>query len=385
MLRDFLEPHRGVLEVFEKNGFKAYFVGGCVRDALLKRQAKDIDITTDALPGEIKNLFVDNYDIGAKFGSITVDFNGNYYDITSMRTESGYTNFRHPEKLDFTNDIKLDLKRRDFTVNAMAYNFDEGCIDLFGGVTDLNKKSIRVVGRASKRFHEDALRMMRAVRFSCELGFTIEPSTLRAIGKNSRGIKYISMERIYSEFSRSVIGSYPQNLIYLKHTGLGNKIHPAFKSLNYHNIPIKKDYVLRLAHILRKKDTAMTLLEFLRADKNTVHNVIQVLEGISSIRDNSDYSIRRLVSVAGAANAQRVLILKGYEIDSYLKIIRSKDCTSLTDLAINGHDLINAGIASEGIDIRHILNILLDEVMKEPSKNTFDNLLPLAKKIKKQI
>lgn len=385
MISEFLEPHRGVLEVFEKNGFKSYFVGGCVRDALLDRSAKDIDITTDALPGEIESLFNNRYDIGAKFGSIIVEFNGAYYDITSMRTESGYANFRHPEKLEFTKDIKLDLKRRDFTVNAMAYNFNEGFIDLFGGVTDLNKKLIRVVGKAGRRFHEDALRMMRAVRFSCELGFAIEPATLRAINKNARGIKHISKERIYSEFNQAVTGSYPQNLKYLKNTNLGKKIHPAFKYLNYQNIPIQKDYILRLVHILGEKEIALTVLEFLKADKNTIHNVIHVLDGIAGIRDDSEYSIRRLISSAGAANAKRVLILKGFEIDSYTKILHENDCTSLADLAVNGHDLIKEGIAAEGIDIRRILNSLLDEVMKNPSLNTYDILLPLARKIKEQI
>lgn len=384
MLRNILEPHRGVLEVFEKNGFKAYFVGGCVRDALLDRPAKDIDITTEAKPEDIKKLFESYYDTGLKFGSLTVLFNGNYYDITTMRTESGYTNFRHPKKLDFTDDIKLDLKRRDFTVNAMAYNFNDGFIDLFGGVADLNKKSIRVVGGASERFHEDALRMMRAVRFSCELGFSIEPETLQAISKNSEGIKYISMERIYSEFSKAVVGLYPENLIYLKQTNLGNQIHPTFKILNYHNVPTQKDYILRLAHILKKKETAITLLDYLKAEKSTIHSVIKVLDGVAGIRENSDYTIRKLIYTAGAANAKRVLILKGFEIDSYLKIIKNKECTTLADLAVSGHDLIYEGIASEGIDVRHILQNLLDEVLKNPSSNSREILIPMAQRIKKQ-
>ena len=150
MLRKYLEPHRGVWDILKKNGFKAYFVGGCVRDALLSRSAKDIDIATDAKPEDIKELFENHYDKGAKFGSLTVDYNNNYYDITTLRTEDGYTNFRHPEIIEYTDDIKLDLKRRDFTVNAMAYNFDEGHIDLFGGVTDLNKKSNRIEELESK-------------------------------------------------------------------------------------------------------------------------------------------------------------------------------------------------------------------------------------------
>jgi len=382
MLSKYLEPHRGVWEVFKKNGFKAYFVGGCVRDALLSRKAKDIDIATDAKPDEIKNLFKDHYDIGSKFGSLIVDYDNKYYDITTLRTEDGYSDFRHPEILEYTDDIRVDLKRRDFTVNAMAYSFDEGHIDLFGGVTDLNKKSIKVVGEADRRFNEDALRMLRAIRFSCELGFSIEQGTLEAIRKDCKGIKYIAKERIYSEIKRAVSSNFPANMLYLKQTGLGKKIHPVFKSLNYTNIPKEKDYILRFSHILRKKDIAMTMLEFLKAEKITMHNVMRVLDGVGSSFGNSLYNIRKLISSVGAANAKRVLILKGMNIDRYEKILHEKDCTSLLDLAVNGNDLITTGIVNEGIDVRHVLNGLLDEVMKDPSKNKFEILLPMAREIK---
>ncbi|MCK5757886.1 MAG: hypothetical protein KAH14_02250 [Clostridiales bacterium] len=382
MLREYLEPHRGVWEVFKENGFKAYFVGGCVRDALLSRSAKDIDITTDANPDDIKRLFDNHYDIGEKFGSLIVDYNNSYYDITTLRTEDGYSNFRHPEILEYTSDIKLDLKRRDFTVNAMAFNFDEGHIDLFGGVTDLSKKSIKVVGDADKRFREDALRMLRAIRFSCELGFSIERGTLEAIKKDSRGIKYVSKERIYSEIKRAVSGDFLENIIYLKQTGLGKMIHPIFKSLNYNNIPKQKDYILRLSHILRKKDIAMTVLGYLKAEKVTLLNVIRVLDGVSAKFSNSLYKIRKLISSAGEANAKRVLILKEMNLEKYEKILKDKDCISLSDLAVDGNDLITTGIEYEGIDIRHILNKLLDEVMKDPSKNKFEILLPMARELK---
>ena len=382
MLREYLEPHRGVWEVFKENGFNAYFVGGCVRDALLSRSAKDIDIATDANPEDIKRLFDNHYDIGEEYGSIVVDYNNFYYDITTLRTEDGYLNFRHPEILEYTSDIKLDLKRRDFTVNAMAFSFDEGHIDLFSGVTDLNKKSIRVVGEADKRFKEDALRMLRAIRFSCELGFSIEQGTLEAIKKDSKGIMYISKERIYQEIKHAVSGDYPANILYLKQTGIGKKIHPVFKSLNYHNVPKEKDYILRLSHILRKKDIAMTTLSYLKVDKVTIQNVMHVLDGISSSFNNSSYNIRKLISSIGEANTKRVLILKKMDLERYKKILKDKDCTSLADLALNGNDLITTGIVKEGIDVRHLLNKLLNEVMKDPSKNKFEILLPLARELK---
>ena len=385
MLKKTLMPHKGVLDVFRENGYKAYFVGGCVRDALLGRTAKDIDIATDAMPEDVKNLFENNYDAGLKFGSITVSFNDYYYDITTFRMESGYSNLRHPDNLDFTKDIKLDLKRRDFSVNAMAFNFDEGHIDLFNGVTDLNKKVIRAVGDPNIRFREDALRMMRAVRFACELGFTIVPDTLKAIEKNSQGIKFISKERIYAEFSRSVSSNYPEKLNYLRHSGLGKKIHPMFKTFDYHNIPRDHDLILRLAYIIKRKETAINVLEFLKADKFTIYNVLQVLEERGKIAENSKYCTRKLIANIGIANAKRVLILKGYDISLYMDIIKDKDCTSLADMALDGTDLITTDVVKEGIDVRHILNRLLDEVMKDPSKNRFEILLPLARQIKKEL
>ncbi|MCD6323454.1 MAG: CCA tRNA nucleotidyltransferase, partial [Clostridiales bacterium] len=241
---------------------------------------------------------------------------------------------------------------------------------------------IRVVGEADKRFKEDALRMLRAIRFSCELGFSIEQGTLEAIKKDSKGIMYISKERIYQEIKHAVSGDYPANILYLKQTGIGKKIHPVFKSLNYHNVPKEKDYILRLSHILRKKDIAMTTLSYLKADKVTIQNVMRVLDGISSSFNNSSYNIRKLISSIGEANTKRVLILKKMDLERYKKILKDKDCTSLADLALNGNDLITTGIVKEGIDVRHLLNKLLNEVMKDPSKNKFEILLPLARELK---
>jgi tRNA nucleotidyltransferase (CCA-adding enzyme) len=378
-------PHKKVWDVFREKGYKAYFVGGCVRDALIGRTAKDIDIATNAMPEDVKNIFEINYDTGLKFGSVTVLYEGNYYDITTLRAENGYSDSRHPDFLEYTDDIKLDLKRRDFTVNAMAFCFDEGHIDLFGGVTDLNKKSIKAVGDPDIRFREDALRMLRAVRFACELGFDIEPATLRAVEKNAKGIRQISKERIYSEFSRAVASRHPEKIHYLRSTGLGKKIHPMFRSLRYNNIPKDNDLISRMAYIMKQKETAIGILEFLKADKKTLFSVLKVLEGRSRISDDSKYCIRKLISEVGEANAKRVLILKGYDLGLYHEILRDNDCTSIADLIIDGSDLITTGIAKEGIDIRHILNRLLDEVMKDPAKNRFEVLLPIARQIKKEI
>lgn len=383
MLRERLSPHRGVWEVFKKNGYEAYFVGGCVRDALLGRKAKDIDIATDARPEAVKKIFANNFDSGLKFGSVTIEYNEYYYDVTTFRVESNYSDYRRPEIINFTKDIKSDLQRRDFTVNAMAYNFESGHIDLFSGITDLNKKIIRAVGKPSKRFREDALRMVRAVRFACELGFNIESKTLKAIKKNANAIKFISKERIYTEFKRAVNSNHPEKLSYFKNTGLGKRIHSEFKNMCFSEIPRTNDYILRLVHICRRKDIAMKALEFLKAEKSTIYNVLSVLKGLGQLGVNTKYEIRKLISEAGEANAKRVLILKNIDFGIYNDIIEKKDCTSLRFLHINGTDLIVNKIATEGIQIRQILAGLLDEVMREPEKNNYDTLLEMSLILKK--
>ncbi|MFO7612942.1 MAG: hypothetical protein R6W99_10790 [Clostridia bacterium] len=385
MIREYLIPHKGVWEVFGNNGHEAYFVGGCVRDALLGRKAKDIDIATDAKPEAVKKMFREHFDTGLKYGSITVEYEGYYYDVTTYRSESGYSDMRRPDRLEFSKEIEPDLHRRDFTVNAMAYNFDKGHIDLFDGVADLNKKIIKAVGEPSVRFCEDALRMMRAVRFACELDFTIEPKTLSAIRRNRKGIKYISKERIYAELKRAVVSKAPERLEYLGTTSLGNAIHPGFRHLAYTDMPASTDLILRLAHILRRREMALELLGFLKAEKNTLANVITVIRGMNEFGTGSEYEVRKLISSAGEANAKRVLILKGKGLDLYNEIIRNEDCTSLKDLAINGSVLIARGIASEGLEVRRILNVLLDEVMKDPKKNNFDTLIALSYDAMKKI
>ncbi|MBN2558723.1 MAG: hypothetical protein JXB33_08225 [Clostridia bacterium] len=385
MIREYLVPHKGVWEVFGNNGHEAYFVGGCVRDALIGRKAKDIDIATDAKPEAVKKMFPGNFDTGLKYGSITVEYDGHYYDVTTYRSESGYSDMRRPDRLEFSREIEPDLHRRDFTVNAMAYNFDKGHIDLFGGVTDLNKKIIRAVGKPSVRFREDALRMMRAVRFACELDFTIEPKTLGAIRRNRNGIKYISKERIYAELKRAVVSKAPERLEYLRTTSLGHAIHPGFRHLAYTGMPASADLILRLAHMLRRRETALEVLGFLKAEKSTLANVLAVIRGMNESRTDSKYEVRKLISTAGEANAKRVIMLKGTGLDLYNEILRDEDCTSLKDLAINGSVLITRGIATEGLEVRQILNVLLDEVMKDPSKNNFDKLIALSYDARKRI
>lgn len=197
-----------VLRTLEDAGFEAYFVGGSVRDVLLHRHVHDVDITTSAYPEEVKELFDKSIDTGIKHGTITVLYGGESYEITTFRTESGYQDFRRPDHVTFVQNLDEDLKRRDFTINALAMDMHGDIVDLFNGIEDLKNHIIRAVGNPEKRFHEDALRMMRAVRFMSQLEFKLEEKTEQAIKDNHELLKKISVERIREEFVKMGLGPF---------------------------------------------------------------------------------------------------------------------------------------------------------------------------------
>ena len=195
-----------ILKIFNQNGYEAYFVGGCVRDYLLGEEFSDIDITTNALPEEVKKIFRKSIDTGIQHGTVTILVNGEGYEVTTFRTEDEYTNHRSPEKIEFVSDLKEDLDRRDFTINAMALDSNGVLFDYHNGEKDLSSGAIRTVNNPNERFYEDALRMLRAFRFSSKLGFEIEYDTLEAIKKNAELIKFVSIERIVNEFKKLLSG-----------------------------------------------------------------------------------------------------------------------------------------------------------------------------------
>lgn len=197
-----------VLQTLEDAGFEAYFVGGSVRDVLLHRHVHDVDITTSAYPEEVKELFDKSIDTGIKHGTVTVLYGGESYEITTFRTESGYQDFRRPDHVTFVQNLDEDLKRRDFTINALAMDMHGDIVDLFNGIEDLKNHIIRAVGNPEKRFHEDALRMMRAVRFMSQLEFKLEEKTEQAINDNHELLKKISVERIREEFVKMGLGPF---------------------------------------------------------------------------------------------------------------------------------------------------------------------------------
>ena len=195
-----------ILKIFNKNGYEAYFVGGCVRDYLLGEEFSDIDITTNALPEEVKKIFRKSIDTGIQHGTVTILVNGEGYEVTTFRTEDEYTNHRAPEKVEFVSNLREDLDRRDFTINAMALDSNGVLFDYHNGEKDLSSGVIRTVNNPNERFYEDALRMLRAFRFSSKLGFEIEYETLEAIKKNAELIKFVSIERIVNEFKKLFSG-----------------------------------------------------------------------------------------------------------------------------------------------------------------------------------
>ena len=211
---------KNIISKLEQNGHEAYAVGGCVRDCILGKTPKDWDITTSAKPEEIKSLFKKTVDTGIQHGTVTIIENHTGYEVTTYRLDGKYSDGRHPESVEFTPDLKEDLKRRDFTINAMAYNDENGLVDEFCGQEDLKNGIIRCVGDPAKRFEEDALRMMRAVRFSARFGFDIESKTKQAIVDLAPTLDRISMERIREEFIGVITSPNPSKIHELYHMGL---------------------------------------------------------------------------------------------------------------------------------------------------------------------
>lgn len=217
-----------IIEALQQQGFEAYAVGGCVRDMVLGRKPEDWDITTSATPFEVKKIFRRTIDTGIQHGTVTILLDKDHFEVTTYRLDGIYEDNRHPKEVSFTSSLTEDLKRRDFTINAMAYNKKEGFIDLFHGMEDLREGLIRCVGSATERFEEDALRILRAVRFSAQLGFNIEEITMEAVKLNAARLKVISAERIRIELTKLLISDHPERLWVLYETGITRVILPEF-------------------------------------------------------------------------------------------------------------------------------------------------------------
>lgn len=220
-----------IIDILENNGYEAFAVGGCVRDTILNRNPQDWDITTSALPHQVKELFHKTLDTGLQHGTVTVRIQGEGYEVTTYRIDGEYNDSRHPDSVEFTSNLIEDLKRRDFTINAMAYNPREGLVDAFDGISDIENKLIRCVGNPEERFDEDALRILRAVRFSAQLGFDIDDNTMKAISKLSHTLENISTERIHSELEKLILSDNPDKLITAYNAGITKIVLPEFDKM----------------------------------------------------------------------------------------------------------------------------------------------------------
>ena len=346
-----------VLKKINEAGFEAYFVGGSVRDLLLKRHIHDVDIATSAYPQEIKQIFQKTIDTGIQHGTVTVLFGGESYEITTFRTESGYQDFRRPDHVTFVQNLSEDLKRRDFTINALAMDVFGNIIDHFDGLKDLHNRLIRAVGKAENRFHEDALRMMRAVRFMAQLQFRLEPETEQAISDNHELLSKISVERIRDEFVKMGIapGSQKAFQIFLD-TKLSEEV-PDFRGkkenlalypqLNFS--PTNEANLWALMIILLKLPND-EIAHFMRMWKNSnamerqVADIVSFFDLISS-HAPSNYDLYKagfntIASTIDLAHIVGQPVNGSALIDSYeaLPIKKSQD------LVINGNFLLKNGV-----------------------------------------
>lgn len=266
------EKVQSIIHTLMANGYEAYAVGGCVRDSLLGRIPEDWDITTNAKPEELKALFSYTIDTGIEHGTVTVMMDHEGFEVTTYRIDGIYEDYRHPKQVEFTSNLREDQRRRDFTINALAYNPTEGIIDSFGGMEDLDRHIIRCVGDANERFTEDALRILRAIRFSAQLHFDIEEQTLSAIAGHAQRLRNISAERIRTELTKLLLSDHPERILTAYETGLTAVFLPEFDQMmqttqeNPHHVydvgthcvmalcHLTKD---RFSHYSRKEQTAL--------------------------------------------------------------------------------------------------------------------------------
>ena len=376
-------------------GYEAYAVGGCVRDTLLGRTPEDWDVTTSARPEAVKAIFERTVDTGLQHGTVTVLKNRKGYEVTTYRIDGEYHDGRHPDSVEFTPNLLEDLKRRDFTINAMAYSHETGIVDEFGGMEDLKAGIVRCVGRPEDRFTEDALRLLRALRFSAQLGFEIEESTYAAIKTIAPNLAKVSKERVQAELTKLLLSAHPERILLLKETGLSAQIVPGFDAVfapalfsKLSRLPAEKS--LRWAGFLLCQSTkqAEAVLKGLKMDNETIGNVSRMIEGAKETLPLEKPAVRRAMSrytpyqLEGALKLKELMGSPDAEEIRRLReeIIRDGDCVSLKDLAVKGRDLLEAGV-ERGPMVGEILNHLFDLVLLHPEKNDRELLLKEVRRL----
>lgn len=454
-----------IIRRLEKNGYEGYAVGGCVRDQILGREPGDWDITTSARPEEVKRIFHKTIDTGIVHGTVTVMIEGEGFEVTTFRLDGDYLDHRHPASVEYTPDLREDLKRRDFTINAMAYNPKTGIVDLFGGMEDIRKRCIRCVGEPKERFDEDALRMLRGVRFAGQLGFEVEDATLQAITELSYTIDKVSSERIRVELTKLLLSNEPGKLMLAEKTGLCKVFFPEFSKMvqtgqnNPHHCYHVGEHCIRAVtyvqelykraetdwlpglnpyegqfstskvntilvyaallhdvgkavrkttgedgtdhfygHDIAGSEMAKEILRRLHFDNDTIAMVSKLVRYHERRYDGKKKTLRRLVSQVGKEAMPYLFLLQEADICAqsnyereiklirleearkmYVELLASGEAVAVSELAINGKDLIQLGVRP-GPQIGEMLRTLLETVIENPEKNNKRTLLTEAQK-----
>nr|WP_295278094.1 CCA tRNA nucleotidyltransferase [uncultured Blautia sp.] len=427
-----------IINTLEDAGFEAYAVGGCVRDALLGRKPNDWDITTSAKPEQVKALFRRTVDTGIAHGTVTVLLDKDGFEVTTYRVDGEYEDGRHPKEVSFTASLEEDLKRRDFTINAMAYNSRKGLVDLFEGQKDLENKVIRCVGDPLERFTEDALRIMRAVRFSAQLGFSLEKETRKALLVLAPNLKHVSAERIQVELVKLLVSPHPDYLRIAYEAGVTKEFLPEFdrcmetpqntphhcytvgEHILHSLLCVREDKVLRLTmllhdiakpvvrktdengrdhfktHALEGEKMAKTILRRLKFDNDTIAKVTRLVRWHDLRPTPAPADVRKAVNVIGEdlfpmwmevqwADNMAKSDYRGEEKiarqtgvrKTWEEIVKKGECVSMKGLAVTGSDLIAAGM-KPGKEMGNVLHRLLDAVLENPELNEKEKLLSMA-------
>lgn len=429
------EKVKKIISTLQEHGHDAYAVGGCVRDSLLGREPEDWDITTSAKPSQVKALFSRTFDTGIEHGTITVFLGKEGFEVTTYRIDGEYEDFRHPKEVTFTASLQEDLQRRDFTINAMAYNDPEGLIDIFGGIRDLERGVIRCVGEARERFSEDALRILRGVRFAAQLEFEIEKATREGMRSLAPALQNISAERIQVELVKLLISKRPEMMGEAYELGITRQFLPEFDRLmsttqetphHMYNVGehtlyamknVRPDKILRLTmlmhdmgkpalktvdqngrahfkkHAFESEKITKQVLKRLKFDNDTLHKVARLVRyhdyrmpaqakavrrAMSKIGEDifSEYmEVRRADVLAQSLYKRDEKIRNLDEIEElYRQITAVGQCVSLKSLAVDGKDLIEAGM-QPGKELGEKLDELLQLVIDHPELNTKEELL----------
>ena len=371
-----------ILQTLEQHGHQAYLVGGCVRDYLLGKTPDDFDICTSAHPQQTMQLFDRCIPTGIAHGTVTVLYDGMQAEVTVFRREAEYSNHRHPDGVVFTTDLTEDLARRDFTINAMAMAADGTIHDPWGGKADLQTGIIRCVGDADKRLREDALRMLRGVRFSAQLGFTIEPVTLRAIAKNAPYCRYVAAERVYTELTKALLSPRPMKAGNMLALGLLDAYFPETVTGDLNTLPyvppIKHLRYARLLYLLEGCDPE-DVLRRLKTDKATFRSVSRGVAYARQQLPESRLDMKQLMSREDELTVDCVCACEDYDRLTALKndILSANEPYLLRHLAVSGRDLTDIGI--KGAATGDVLRKLLDVVIRQPELNQKETLRKLAK------